>query len=194
VDIIQAFGAMTLDLPAQFVDIAAGSSYKWLCAPEGCGIFYLNERASERIYPSSRGWTSVENAWNFSDREQPMVRDSRGWETGMGGSALFYGVEESLKILSQANIDWIEAYLGELTDFFCERVRQDRFEIVSSRDRGEKSQIVAIRPLNGHTSCEIVKRLAENDIIVSSRGDCIRVAPHFFNNFDDIERLVDALP
>src|SRR4030095_4797549 len=45
VDMIQAFGAMSLDLPTQLVDIAAGSSYKWLCAPEGCGIFYLNDRA-----------------------------------------------------------------------------------------------------------------------------------------------------
>jgi selenocysteine lyase/cysteine desulfurase len=49
VDIIQAFGAMKFDLPAQFVDIAAGASYKWLCAPEGCGIFYINERARGRV-------------------------------------------------------------------------------------------------------------------------------------------------
>jgi isopenicillin-N epimerase len=38
VDIIQALGTMPFDLPAQYVDIAAGASHKWLCAPEGCGF------------------------------------------------------------------------------------------------------------------------------------------------------------
>ncbi len=194
VDIIQAFGAMPLDLPSQLVDIAAGSSYKWLCAPEGCGIFYLNDRANERIKPSSRGWTSVKNAWDFCDREQAMVSDSRGWETGMGGSALFYGFEESLKILSRARIENIEMHLQELTEFLCEMIPRSRFQIASSRCSGERSQIVAIRPLNGHSSCEIVQQLAQDGITVSSRGACIRVSPHLFNTFDDIERFVYALP
>jgi selenocysteine lyase/cysteine desulfurase len=194
VDIIQGFGAIPLDLPSQFVDVAAGSSYKWLCAPEGCGIFFMNGRANERIKPSSRGWTSVENAWNFCDREQPLVADSRAWETGMGGSALFYGLEKSLQIISYARIGTIRSYLDELTDLLCESVPRNRFRVVSSRDKGEKSQIVALRPLNGHTAGQIVKHLSEHDIVVSSRGDCIRVAPHFFNSFEDIERFVDALP
>ena len=60
VDIIQAFGAMPFDLEAQKVDVAAGASHKWLCSPEGCGIFYLSERALERIEPTLVGWISVD--------------------------------------------------------------------------------------------------------------------------------------
>ncbi|HEX8637763.1 MAG TPA: aminotransferase class V-fold PLP-dependent enzyme, partial [Pyrinomonadaceae bacterium] len=56
VDIIQGFGAMPFDLPAQFVDVAAGASHKWLCSPEGCGILYLSDRARERIEPAFVGW------------------------------------------------------------------------------------------------------------------------------------------
>jgi selenocysteine lyase/cysteine desulfurase len=111
----------------------------------------------------------------------------------MGGSALFYGFEESLKTISQAGVEKIELHLEQLTDLLCESVPKDRFAVASSRASGEKSQIVALRPRNGHRSCEIAKDLAERDIYVSSRGDRIRVAPHLFNNFEDIERLAAAL-
>ena len=194
VDIIQAFGAMPLDLPSQYVDIASGASYKWLCSPEGCGIFYLGERAKERIQPTSRGWTSVADAWNFDDREQPLVTDSRAWETGMGGSALFYGLEQSLQILCEAGVERIAAYLAELTDFLCEILPANRYKILSSRAAGERSQIVSIRPTNGRTCESVVSELAENNIHVSSRCQTIRIAPHFFNNFADIERFAAALP
>ena len=35
--------------------------------------------------------------------------------------------------------------------------------------------------------------LKKKKIIVSARGNGIRVSPHFFNNENDIDRLVSAL-
>ncbi|HKP68207.1 MAG TPA: aminotransferase class V-fold PLP-dependent enzyme [Pyrinomonadaceae bacterium] len=194
VDIIQSFGAMNLDLPSQFVDIAAGASYKWLCAPEGCGIFYINERARERVAASSHGWMSVEHPWNFCDRDQNTKGDARVWETGMGGTAMLCGLEASLRLLSETGLDSIAKYLSELTDFLCEIAPTTRYDIVSSRADSEKSQIVCLRPLNGRTSDEIVAQLKREQITVSSRCGLLRVAPHFFNTFDDIETFVEALP
>lgn len=194
VDIIQAFGALPLDLPSHYVDIAAGAGYKWLCAPEGCGIFYINERARQRVRPLSRGWTSVANPWDFEDRAQPLATDSRAWETGMGGSALYYGLEQSLRLLFDAGIEKIAAYLADLTDFLCEIVPTDRYRIVSQRGTHEKSQIVSIRPNNGRSSESVVSSLRQENIVISARGNLVRIAPHFFNNFADIERFAACLP
>lgn len=193
VDIIQAFGVTPFDLPAQFVDIAAGASYKWLCSPEGCGIFYLGERALERIRPASIGWMSVKEPWDFDKREQKPKGGCLAWETGMGGSALFYGLEQSLDLLRETGTARISAYLEDLTDFLCE-ILPARYEIVSSRASGQKSQIVSIRAMNGKTADEVAEILLRENIVVSSRGGCVRIAPHFFNNFADIERLVEYLP
>jgi selenocysteine lyase/cysteine desulfurase len=194
VDIIQGLGAMSFDLPAQYVDIAAGASYKWLCSPEGCGIFYANERARDRLTPISRGWTSVGKPWDFADRDQAEVLDTRIWETGMGGTALMCGLEASLQLLLAYGIGAIADYLEELTDFLCEIVPRNRYEIVSSRAKGEKSQIVCLRPLNGTSSDEIASTLLRKKISISSRGGLLRIAPHFFNVYDDLETLVEALP
>lgn len=193
-DIIQTFGASPLDLPAMYVDAAAGASYKWLCAPEGCGIFYLGDRARERIKPISRGWTSVENAWNFADQKQKLVGDTRAWETGMGGSAMLFGLEQSIKLICEAGVEKIAAYLAELTDFLCEIIPGKRYRIFSPRGKYEKSQIVSLLPLNGTNSRAAAAKLAEENIVVSARGPLLRIAPHFFNDFSDIERLAANLP
>lgn len=193
VDIIQGFGAFGFDLPAQLVDIASGASHKWLCAPEGCGILFVSDRARERVEPSFVGWISVETPWDFADRGQPFKPNALAWESGTGTSSLFYGLEQSLKLLKDTGLEKIEGYLEDLTDDLCERLAAKDYDIVSSRDRGEKSAIVCIKHRGGDDCNVIAERLMSENIVVSPRNGVLRIAPHFYNNSEDIERLVTAL-
>ena len=194
VDIIQAFGAAPFDLEAQFVDIAAGASHKWLCAPEGCGILYLSDRARERIEPTLVGWVSVDTPFDFDNLEQPFRPNALAWESGTSCSSLFYGLEQSLKLLSGTGINKIQNYLENLTDYLCELLARKNYDVVSSREKNEKSQIVCVKYRGDLSSNEIADRLEREKVIVSPRGDRIRIAPHFFNNEQDIERLIEVLP
>jgi selenocysteine lyase/cysteine desulfurase len=194
VDMIQAFGAVPLDLKACNVDIAAGGSYKWLCAPQGCGILYLDHRARQAVHPTSYSWMGVNDPWNFEKREQPCRRDTAAWETGMSGFSLLYGLEQSLTLLRSIGIGKIARYLRELTDFLCEIIPSDRYSIVSPRAPGEGSQIVCIEPTKGLEANAVAESLRRKNIIVSARGKRVRIAPHFFNNFSDIETFAACLP
>ena len=194
VDIIQAFGVIPFDLEAQFVDAACSASHKWLFSPEGCGIIYLSERARQRIDPTLVGWISVENSWNFADTEQNWQPNALAWESGTGPASLFYGLEQSLKILHELGAENIQNYLEGLTDYLCELLQNKDYEIVSSRLKSEKSQIVCLKHRGGLSPNEINKRLEKEQIIVSPRGDRLRIAPHIFNNRADIERLIEFLP
>lgn len=194
VDIIQGFGAIPFDLPAQFVDAACGASHKWLCSPEGCGVFYLSDRARERVQPTLVGWISVETPWDFADREQPVKPNALAWESGTGCASLFYGLEQSLKLLNDCGAENIEKYLADLTDNLCDSLDGKGYEMVSSRAPGEKSAIVCIRHCEGLHVNQIAAQLESSKIIVSPRGDRLRIAPHFYNNLEDIDRLVAALP
>jgi cysteine desulfurase / selenocysteine lyase len=194
VDLIQGLGAHGYDLPAQFVDAASGASHKWLCAPEGCGLLYLSDRAMERVEPTLTGWISVETPWDFEDREQPFKPNALAWESGTGTSSLFYGLEQSLKLLSETGLSNIERYVDDLSDALCDSLAGKNYDIVSSRRPGERSAIVCIKHRDGLEPNEIFKRLEAENIIVSARGDRVRIATHFYNDQGDIERLVEALP
>lgn len=194
VDIIQGLGARAFDMDAEFVDVACGASHKWLCAPEGCGILYVSERAREAVDPVLVGWISVQTPWDFDDREQAFKPNALAWESGTGPSSLFYGLEESLKLLTSAGLGNISKYLSELTGYLCELIAGKDYEILSSRLPGEASSIVCVRHRSGIHCSEIADRLSKEGMVVSPRGDRLRIAPHFFNNLQDIERLVEALP
>lgn len=194
VDLIQSLGAMPHDLPAELVDAASGASHKWLCAPEGCGYLYLSDRARERIKPTLVGWISVETPWDFNDREQPFKPTTLAWESGTGCSSLFYGLERSLKLITGTGVENIANYLEWLTDQFCDRLDGSKYEIVSSRSPGERSAIVCIKHRSGLPANKIAADLEKQRIIVSARAERLRIAPHFFNNVEDIERLIAALP
>ncbi len=194
VDIIQAFGAQPFDLPAQYVDAASGASHKWLCAPEGCGILYLSDRTRERVNPTLIGWISVETPWDFDDREQPLKPNALAWESGTGCSSLFYGLEQSLKLLHETGIENISRYLADLTDGLCDALTGRNYELVSSRRPGESSAIVCIKHRGGMTATEVAAKLESEKVVISPRGDRIRIAPHFYNNIGDIEHLLEVLP
>ncbi len=194
VDIIQAFGARGFDLPAQFVDVASSASHKWLCSPEGCGILYLSDRARDRIEPTHVGWISVETPWDFDDTEQPYKPNALAWESGTGTSSLFYGLEQSLLLLKETGLANIHKYLDELSEMLCDSLGGKDYEVISSRAPEERSAIVCIKHRGGLSSNEIAEKLEKENIIVSPRGDRLRIAPHFFNNATDIEKLVTELP
>jgi len=85
-------------------------------------------------------------------------------------------------------------YLEELTDDLCERLGAKRYEVVSSRAPGEKSQIVCIRHLDGLSAMALYHQLSTRKIVTAPRADRLRISPHFYNTPGEVEAFVNALP
>lgn len=92
------------------------------------------------------------------------------------------------------NLGTIETYLEELTDYLCDKLSTKNYEILSSRLPGEKTAIVCVKHRGGLDCADIASTLEARRIIVSPRNDRLRIAPHFYNNTDDVDTLVAALP
>lgn len=194
VDVIQSMGVLPIDVEAELVDAAAGACHKWLLTPEGVGLLYLSDRARERIQPTLVGWTSVPEPEEYSNFEQQWNRGALAWETGTIPTALLHGLEASLKLLHETGVERIAAHLSELTDILCERLHGSRYEVVSSRQDGEKSQIVCLRHKDGLDPMALYTHLRRQQIITAPRGDRLRISPHLYNLPEEIEALVSALP
>ena len=194
VDAIQALGVVPTNVEAEFIDIAAGASHKWLLAPEGVGYLYLSDRALERIQPTLVGWVSVPNPDDYLNFEQRWNRGALAWETGTGPTALIHGFKASLELLTRFGVQNAAKYLEELTDDLCERLTSKRYEVVSSRAPGEKSQIVCIRHLDGLSAMSLYHQLQARKIVAAPRLDRLRISPHFYNTPAEVEEFVRTLP
>jgi cysteine desulfurase / selenocysteine lyase len=194
VDVIQSLGVVPIDVGAELIDVAAGAGHKWLLTPEGVGYLYLSDRARERIQPTLVGWVSVPDPEDYQNFEQGWNRGALAWETGTGPAALIHGLKASLDLLNEYGPPRIAAYLEELTDHLCDRLKAQPYEIVSSRAVGEKSQIVCIRHMGGLSAMALYAQLKQQNIVTAPRGDRLRIAPHVYNSPNEMDRLVEALP
>lgn len=193
-DVIQSLGVIPIDVGAELVDVAAGAGHKWLLNPEGVGYLYLSGRARERIQPTLVGWVSVPNPEDYSNFEQGWNHGALAWETGTGPMALIHGLKASLDLLNEYGSERIAAYLEELTDYLCERLRTKPYHVVSSRRTDEKSQIICIRHTGSLSAMALYARLKHQNIVTAPRGDRLRIAPHLYNTADEIDQLIEALP
>jgi selenocysteine lyase/cysteine desulfurase len=194
VDVIQAMGALPINVEAEGIDAAAAACHKWLLTPEGVGLLYLSERARERIKPTLVGWMSVPDPEDYSNFEQDWMQGALAWETGTAPTALIHGLEASLSLLQETGIERIAAHLNELTDYLCERLQSRNYKIVSSRRAGEKSQIVCIEHSGEWSPMALYSHLRKQGIIAAPRGTRLRIAPHLYNTTEDIDALLAALP
>ena len=194
VDVIQAMGVVPIDVESELIDVAAAAGHKWLLTPEGVGLLFLSDRARERIEPTLVGWVSVPNPDDYSNFEQGWNRGTLAWESGTGPSSLFYGLEASLRLLTETGVDRIARYLEELTDHLCERLNGSDYRVESSRRPGEKSQIVCIGHKGSLTPMALYSQLRRQGIVTAPRGDRLRISPHFYNTLGEIDAFVEALP
>jgi selenocysteine lyase/cysteine desulfurase len=194
VDVIQSLGVVPVDVESDLIDAAAGACHKWLLTPEGVGYIFLSDRARARIRPTLVGWISVPNPDDYNNFEQGWDEGTLPWETGTGPAGLIHGLEESLKLLIQVGVKNIQDHLEILTDHLCSRLQDSPYKVVSSRLAGEKSQTVCIRATSGLTPMDIYSHLKEQNIITAPRGDRLRISPHLYNNLEEMDQLIKALP
>jgi selenocysteine lyase/cysteine desulfurase len=194
VDAIQALGVFPAPVEAAGVDLLAADAHKWLLGPEGVGIGYVSPRGLERIQPALEGWLSVQRPFDFFDLEQPLKDSAARFEEGAYNLAGLHGLLGSLELLAEVGLAALERRVLELTDRAAEGLRERGFRVLSPRGHpGEKSGIL-LAGRSGLDFGALEARLRRAGIIVSIRGGALRVAPHAYNNEEEIDRLLAELP
>ncbi len=61
-------------------------------------------------------------------------------------------------------------------------------ELLSPRDDAKRGGLVRTRiPEGVENTKRVLHALFDRDVVVDSRGDALRISPHFFNNEDDVD-------
>lgn len=193
VDGIQGVGALGLDVKRCLIDGLSCGGHKWLLAPQGTGIFYCSSRVLGELSHPMPGWLSVTGWDDYYQFEYKLFPDSRRYEPAQKNYLGITGLFESLKIINRLGISDIEKRIIALTDHLCNLLEDRGFRVFSPRRRGEKSGIVSFHT-GKHGADAVAERMWRKGFITAARQGRIRVSPHFYNTFDEIERFVKALP
>ena len=194
VDGTQTVGTMPLDVAAVRPDALVVHSYKAMLCNYGLGFMVVGERFAAGS-PVEESWLTRAGSENFArlvDYQDAYAPGARRFDSSIRANPVLIGMlEASCRLL----LDWqparIRAYLLGIEREFVGRVREMGFEVADEDERA--ANIFGVRMPAGIDVETCRAHLAAKRIHVSVRGNAVRVAPHVYNDRDDLARLADAL-
>jgi cysteine desulfurase/selenocysteine lyase len=189
VDAIQSVGVLPINVRASKIDFLAADGHKWMCGPEGAGLFYVAAERLEELEVVENGWTNVDRQGKFIGSGIEWLPDSRRFEAGSLNTNGIYGLRAAIDLLLEIGIEEIRG----------------RAMSIATRLAGElealgwKAPILG-SPIVGATPPDVEKsvpwyhrQIEERGIVTAPREGLLRFSPHFYNDEDDVARVVEAL-
>lgn len=194
VDAIQGAGALPIDVDDMGIDFVSTGGAKWLLGPIGAGIFYCRRELIDELDPNAYGWLSTVDPDDHFSYDLPLSDTASRFEAGTLSWPSLVGLMESVQLLQDVGVANIEDHVLSLTDGLITSLVDRGYELITPiGTRSERSGIVTFRQPDRSPS-DLYERLIDASVIVSHRGNGIRVSPHLYNTWVDIEQLLEALP
>jgi len=193
VDGIQGLGALQFDVRHIPVDFLATHAAKWMLGPIGAAFCFVHRQHLARLDPVMAGWRSVVDRDNYYRYDSPLRPTGERFEPGSLNAVGLVGMAAAIDLILSVGLATIEDRIVDLTDYLIDGLQAHGCTITSPiAHRQERSGIVCFQH-PALPASEVGERLCAADVIVSVRGDIVRVSPHFYNSEGDIERLLAVL-
>lgn len=194
VDAVQSLGVLPMNAPDLGVDAIAAGGHKWMLAPEGCGLFYLSEKAMAQVRPTTLGWHSVVNAGSYDTIDiRPRVgikRFEAGTANVLGATAL----GQSVAMLLEVGIETVRQRVFGLVASFFYALKERGCLIHSPWVDGNQPQSgILIFSHPKMDSSQLHRELKKAAIEQVCRSKGVRFSPHFYQDHADVERTLAVL-
>lgn len=194
VDAIQSLGVFPINVRAMDIDFLAADGHKWLCASEGCGVFYVRKELQGHLRPTSIGWLSMKDPYDFDKYQYEFADSAQRYDSGSYNFAGIFGLGGAVDLINDVGLSEIQSRVLALTDRLVTGLRDKGYRVLSSRHKGESSGIVAFFS-DLHDPHEVQRHLqSEHRIVIAVRKGRLRASPHYYNTDEEIDQLIEHLP
>jgi len=193
VDAIQSLGVIPMDVKKYRITFLAADGHKWLLSPEGAALFFCSREGLSLLDQAYMSWFSVAEPFDFDNTSQCLADGARRFECGVPNILGLVGLHQTMSILQEAGIGRIMNRVQDLTSYAEEGLKRIGCKILSPRKEGEKSGILSFSHPR-YAPDKLAKLLSDAKVITTARGKGVRISPHFYNNEEDLDRLLSAIP
>jgi kynureninase len=190
-DVYQAAGAIPLDIESLAADFAVGGSVKWLCGGPGAGYLYVRPDVAARVRPGFIGWAAHADPFAFETGPAELAGAPERFQSGTPNIPALYAARAGYEIVGEIGVEAIRVRSLRLTRLLIERAQAAGFRLNTPLDDQHRAGAVIIDVPNGEAVSRV---LIERDVIVDYRpGAGIRIAPHFYNTEQEIDRAMNFM-
>ena len=190
IDAAQSLGVQPIYPEEMNISALAAAGWKWLLGPMGIGVFYTSPAFREKLRPVQVGAETMVQEFDFMNLEWNPSSSARRFEFSTSPVYLVAALATCLReIHARYGADAIFQEAIRLQNILLDRLDNPAFKPLLFEEE-HRSGILSIycEGLEG-----IRMRLKEENIVCAPRSGMLRVAPHFYNTEEDMERLVNVL-
>lgn len=189
-DIIQAVGAVPVDVRALGIDFASAGTYKWLMGERGLGLLYVREDLQGTVLRTTRyGHRQVAN-FNRAELTWEPLPGAATYETGGIPVLLAACVSEGIDYVQKLGLDNIRAHAQALTDRLQQELPALGYKPLTPR--GTETPVLAFELKDAAATARALRAGNVAATIVDNESR-LRLSVSVFNTHEDIDRVVDVL-
>ena len=190
VDAIQAVGILSDRVDALGADVVVAGGHKAQFSLTGAGFMYLTPEMIELIRPPY----AAKFSFTSTDRHQVAPKLQSNARRFEYGNPNFMGLavqRRSAEFVGDVGLENIEARVRELTTYLIDEAQARQIKVLTPSRWEERAGIVAIA-VNGDAN-EIEANLKKQGVRIATKDGYLRAGISFYNNHDDIDRLLAGL-
>ena len=189
-DAYQAVGSYPIDVKELDVDFLGAGVLKYLLGSAGLGFFYCRGELVSTLWPTQTGWFADQDIFEMDIRDYSPSPTARRFESGTPPVPSIYAGVAGIELMQEIGIEETRLHVLGLHEPLYEGVEELGGTIVTPADPEKRGALVCVRSSD---AAELVRRLAADRIVTSSRDGNLRISPHCYNTLEDIEAVLAAL-
>jgi selenocysteine lyase/cysteine desulfurase len=192
VNAAQSAGVFEIDVKRMRIDALCSTGHKWMLAGFGSGFVYLSRALLAETRARAVGWLSAEDPFSMRNDEYRLRSDAAARaELGCPHFAGIFSLGAAADYLLRTGTQEIERRALALNRRLTEQLASAGWRVLSplGREAGRSAETLVA----AGDPARVARHLSGRGVAVTQKPEGIRVATHFFNNEDDIARLVAAL-
>jgi selenocysteine lyase/cysteine desulfurase len=190
VDAYQSVGSVEVDAHRMKTDFLVSGNLKWLLGWSGISHLFIRGDIIEDNEPSFTGWFAQKNPFLFAPNDTYFSDTATRFESGTWSIPSVYASVAGMRTVLKVGLPNIFERVRELTSYAYEIGQEHGLEPLTVSDPDRRGGIVSFRCRD---ASDIEHRLKREKIITAARGDGIRIAPHFYNTEEEVERAVSRI-
>ncbi len=191
VDAIQATGVLNIDVQKSKIDFLIGGTQKWLMTSQGLSYFFITEELQNRLNQESVGWLSVKNENEFLNYKLELKDTAERFQNGTLNALGVCLFDASLDLFIDTGIINIQNEIRENSLYLINELNEIGVNpILLNVNQNHLSGIVSFRHKKNN---EMYEKLISRKIMCAMREGYIRLSPHFYNTYDEIDLVVNEI-
>lgn len=190
IDAIQSLGALKFDVQRYQADFVMADGHKWMCGPEGLGLFYSRPAARKRLKLTQFGWHMIQNTHDYENQPWKAHTTAQRFECGSPNMLGIHALSASLSVLLEIGIDTVEQHILANARYLASKIQSHKELILLSASPSQLNSGIVLFKHKTLTNQCLFNYLQKNQVLCAIRGNGIRFSPHCYNTFDQLERTL----